>query len=233
MALILLGGGVTDIRGSIGGTTFSRAAAGAYARARTKPVNPKSTMQNARRAALAYCTKYWSNDLSEQHRADWRAYAAGTTWHNKLGQVIEINGMAAFVRVNTLQRLIPSSIIEHAPTAFGHAGGVEFTFAAESDTSKIQLDEPTGAFDNGVNVHTLWWFQGIPAEAGRIAVPKGFKYIGRTWGSPGDPLAYPYELDSAYTMALGQLVTLRAIFQDEHYRISGPHFGTDLAAPSA
>ena len=233
MALIALGGGVTDIRGSIGGTTFSRAAAGNYARSRKKPVNPRSSMQNDRRVAIAYCAKYWSDQLTEQQRTDWRAYATATTWTNKLGQTININGLAAFIRVNCLQRLIPSGLIVEAPTAVGHAGGVSYGFAAETDTTKIQIAEPTGSFDKDTDIHTMWIFQGIPAEPGRIAVPKGFKYIGRIWGSTGAPLAFPYELDSAFTMAVGQLITLRAMFQDEHYRISGPHWATDLAGPSA
>lgn len=229
-ATIMLGGGVTDIRGSMGGTTFSRCAGGNYIRNRTTPVNPRSPLQSERRAAVAYVTKFWSDQLNDQQRTDWRAYASATTWTNRLGQTIEINGLAAFLRVNALQRLIPSTLISEAPTAVGHAGGVSFTFAAESDTSKIQLAEPTGSFDMDTDIHTLWLFQGIPAEPGRIATPKGFKYIGRAWGSSGTPLSFPLEFDSAYTMRADQFVTVKATFQDEHYRISGPHWATDTAA---
>lgn len=232
MALVKLGGGVTDIRGSMAGNTFSRCAGGNYVRARTKPVNPKASMQNARRSAIAYIAKWWSDQLSEQQRTDWRAYAAATSWTNRLGEAIEINGLAAFIRLNTYQRLIPSALIEEAPTAVGHAGGVEYSFAAESDTTKLQIAEPTGSFDKDLNIHTLWFFCGIPAEPGKISIPKGFKYCGRIWGSALDPLAFPYELDAPYTMRSGQLVTVRAIFQDEHYRLSGPHWSQDLAAPS-
>lgn len=232
MALIALGAGVTDIRGSIAGTTFSRSAAGNYARSRKKPVNPASDLQVERREALAYCTKYWSNTLTEQQRTDWRAYAAGTSWTNKLGQSIEINGLAAFLRVNALQRLIPSSLINAAPTAMGHAGGVTLAFEAENDTTKLQIAEPTGSFDKDIDIMTLWLFQGVPTQPGRLAAPKGFKYIGRIWGSSGAPLSFPYEIASAYTMAIGQRITIKATFQDEHYRISRPHWATVLAAPS-
>lgn len=232
MALVKLGGGVTDIRGSIAGNTFSRSKAGNYVRSRKKPINPRSALQSARRARMAQLMKYWSNDLTEQERTDWRAYAAGTVWTNKLGETIEMNGNSAFVRLNSFQLLIPSGIIDAAPTAMGHAGGVTFTFAAESDTTKIQVAEPTGSFDKDTDIDTLWFFQGIPAEPGKISVPKGFKYIGRIWGSALDPLAFPYELTSAYTMRAGQLITVRAMFQDANYRISGPHWATDLAAPA-
>lgn len=232
MALVQLGGGVTDLRGSIAGTTFSRSGAGNYARSRKKPVNPRSAMQNDRRAQVAYLAKYWSDSLSEQERTDWRAYAEATSWSNKLGQSITINGLAAFMRLNVLQRMIPSGVIDAAPTAVGHGGGVTLGFTAESDTTKIQLAEPTGAFDKDTDIHNLWVFVGIPAEPGKISIPKGFKYIGRVWGSSGSPLAFPYELDAAYTMRAGQLVTIRAMFHDEHYRVSGPHWQQATAAPS-
>jgi len=232
MALVKLGGGVTDIRGSIGGTTFSRCAGGNYMRARTKPVNPRSPLQVTRRANIAHLTKYWSNKLTQQQRDDWIAYAKGTTWTNKLGESIQINGLAAFIQLNVLHLMIPSDVIPNAPTATGHGGGITLTFAAESDTTKIQLNEPGGAFDKDTELHNVWVSMGFPTEPGRIATPKGMRYIGRVWGSAAAPLTFPYELDAAYTMRAGQLITLRAMWHDEHYRTAGPFFATATAAPS-
>lgn len=232
MALIKLGGGVTDIRGSMGGNTFSRSKAGNYLRSNKKPVNPRSSLQVTRRANTAYLMKYWSNSLTEQQRTDWRAYAAGTAWTNKLGETIENSGLSAFVRLNVFQLMIPSGIIEAAPLAMGHAGGVTMTFAAENDTSKLQMDEPGGSFDMDTDIQTLYVSMGIPSEAGRLGIPKGFKYIGRIWGSSGAPLVFPYEMDAPYTMQAGQLITIRAMFQDENYRISGPFYYSVNAAPS-
>ena len=230
MALVMLGGGVTDIRGSIAGTTFSRSAAGNYARSRKKPVNPRSALQTLRRANVGYLTKYWSNTLTEQERTDWRAYAAGTTWTNKLGQSIAISGLSAFLRLNALHRMTWSTVITAAPLAMGHAGGVTITFAAESDTSKIQMNEPGGAFGKSIDLQELWFFQGLPTEPGRITTPKGFKLIGGVRGNSGAPPAFPLEIDSAYTMTAGQRITIKAMFHDENYRCSGPFFGSVLAA---
>lgn len=230
--LIKLGGAVTDARGSLAGNTFSRSRSGNYVRSRKKPVNPRSPLQNTRRAWAAYLAKFWSNELTEQERTDWRAYATGTTWTNKLGETININGNAAFIRLNTMQMLIPSVVITAAPTAMGHAGGVVFTFSAESDTTKIQMNEPTGSWDTNRAIDTMWFFQGIPAEPGKISIPKGFKYIGRIWGSIGAPLVFPYEIDSAYTMRAGQLITIRGMYQDPNYRLSGPWWDTEAAAPA-
>lgn len=232
MALIKLGGGITDMRGSIAGNTFSRCAGGNYARGRMKPVNPRTALQNTRRAEIASLTRHWSNALTEQQRIDWRAYATGTTWTNRLGEAIEINGLAAFVRLNALERLTPAPIIEHAPTAMGHGGGVTLAFDAENDTSKLQLAEPGGAFDKDVDIMTLWIFMGIPREVGALSLPKKWNYIGRVWGSTGAPLTFPYEMDAAYTMNVGQRISIRAMFHDADYRVSGPFFAQAIAAPS-
>lgn len=231
-ALLKLGGGVTDIRGSMGGNTFSRSKAGNYLRSNKKPVNPRSPLQVTRRANTAYLMKRWSNDLTEQQRTDWRAYAAGTTWTNKLGETIENSGISAYVRLNVLQLMIPSTPIDAAPLAMGHAGGVTMTFAAENDTTKLQMDEPGGSFDKDTDIHTLWIAMGIPSQPGRLGIPKGFTYIARIWGSTGAPLVFPYEMTAPYTMQLGQLITIRAMFQDENYRVSGPFYFSVNAAPS-
>lgn len=233
MANIMYGGGVTQIAGKMGGNVFARNAGGDYIRSNKKPVNPRSSRQSVRRANMAYITKHWSSVSSEQERADWRAYAAGTGWQNKLGQAIEINGLAAFLRLNTLFAFAGAGVHAAAPTAMGHAGGVTYTFAAESDTGKIQMNEPGGAFDKDVGNNNLLVFMGLPSEAGRLAKPKGFRYLTWIQGSVGDPPAFPLEIQGAYTMAEGQLITLRTMFLDEEFRVSGPHWGTVIAGPAA
>jgi len=233
MALIKFGGGVTDIRGSIGGTTFSRCAGGNYTRARTKPVNPRSATQTLRRANVGFLTTYWSNTLTNQQRLDWRAYAAGTQWTNKLGEAIQINGLAAFLRLNALHRIGWSTVIADAPLAMGHGGGITFTFAAESDTSKIQMNEPAGAFDKNIDLQEIFFFMGLPTEPGRLATPKGMKYFGGVRGNSVAPHSFPLELSAPYTMAAGQHITVRAMWHDEFYRVAGPFWGTAEAAPSA
>ncbi|HUX03191.1 MAG TPA: hypothetical protein VMY35_19690 [Phycisphaerae bacterium] len=233
MALLKFGGGVTDIRGSIGGTTFSRCAGGNYMRARTKPVNPRSPTQNARRSRVAYLSTYWSKTLTEQQRTDWRAYAAATSWTNKLGESININGLAAFLRLNALVLLYSSTVIAAAPLATGHAGGVTLAFTAENDTTKLQLAEPGGAFDKSDNDHMLMIFAGIPAEAGKLSIPKGFKYVTHLAGNLAAPQVFPFEMTAPYTMAAGQRITIKAMFKDESNRVSGPFWAQAVAAPSA
>ena len=231
-ATVLLGGGVTDIRGSIGGTTFARNAGGNYIRARMKPTNKRSALQTARRAQVSYLTKEWSATLTDTQRGDWRAYAAGTTWTNRLGQTIEINGLAAFLRLNALLTMIGQTYRPAAPLAMGHAGGVTITFDAENDTTNIELDEPGGSFDKDTDDHHLAIFQALPVEAGVVHGTKGFRYIGVTSGDSAAPPSYPVDIAAAYTMVAGQIITCRAMFIDQNFRVSGPTEFSEPAAPS-
>ena len=232
MALIKLGGGITDIRGSMGGNTFARNKGGNYLRSNKKPVNPRSATQSTRRARMAWLAKYWSETLTEQQRTDWRAYAAGTSWTNKLGESIAIGGNAAFMRLNALVLLYSSTVVAAAPLAMGHAGGLTASFLAESDTSKLQIAEPVGAFDKDIDEHFMMISQALPAQAGQLATPKGFTYVSHIAGNSVAPPAFPVELSSAYTMAAGQRITIRIMFKDESNRISGPFFSTIAAAPA-
>ncbi|HUW33203.1 MAG TPA: hypothetical protein VM223_16465 [Planctomycetota bacterium] len=232
MANISFSAIVSDAAGSIGGNVFSRGKGGAIVRARRKPVNPRSELQNTRRARTAFLAKAWSATLTAQERADWSAYAAGTSWTNKLGASISASGNSAFMRLNTLAFLYSSTVITAAPLAMGHAGGVTLSFTAENDTGKIQLAEPGGAFDKSMTGHFLMISMGLPSEAGRLSIPKGIRYVSHTAGNTGAPPAYPLELSAAYTMAEGQLITIKAMFQDEMNRVSGPFFATATAAPS-
>lgn len=230
-ALIKLGGGISAITGSVGGTTFARNKSGAYMRQWTKPVNPRSPLQNTRRAIMARLARSWSSDLTPQERTDWRAYVMGTTWTNKLGETIEIGGNAAFMRLNALLAVGGEAFRSAAPTATGHAGGISFAFAAESDGTNIAMAKPSAPFDESTPDHMVYFFQGIPTEIGHIATPKGFKYIGRVYGH-ATPLEYPVDIPSAYTMTAGQFITIKAMWHDDDFRVAGPFWATDEAAAS-
>lgn len=103
MALVQFGGGVTGMRGSIGGTVFSRNAGGNYARARTVPVNPNSPLQAEIRAALQTLVEYWQNSLTQAERDAWNLYAANINMQNRLGETIHISGYNHFIRSNTIR----------------------------------------------------------------------------------------------------------------------------------
>lgn len=232
MANIRFGSLVSDARGSVGGMTISAGRGGPIIRARRKPVNPRSALQEVQRGRQAYLARHWSHTLTAQQRADWNAYAAATSWTNKLGDSIEINGNAAFMRLSALLLLIGEPVRAEGPTAMGHAGGITITFDANTDTGNIEFDEPGGAYDKDLDDDWVIVFMGLPVEAGNARSRKGFRYIGSTEGDSGTAPTFPVTYTTAYTMVEGQNVTCKAIHIDPNFRVSSPVFYSELAAPT-
>lgn len=116
MALVRLGGGIIQMSGSIAGNTFARNASGNYARARTKPVNPTSPLQVARRSALAYLTEYWHETLSAANRTAWATYANAVSMKNRLGETIKLSGFNHFIRVNAYRYAVGQNLCPNGPT---------------------------------------------------------------------------------------------------------------------
>ena len=221
MALIMLGGGVTDIRGSIGGSTFARNAGGNYMRARMKPVNPRSFMQSKRRALTARLATYWSKTLDETQRASWRTYATATTWTNRLGQTIQINGLAAFLRTNALLLTVTSTIQATAPVENGQAGGAAFTFTATFADQKINVSEPSAPWDKDTDDDYLLLHQFLPQSAGVLHVPKASTYLSHIAGNSVAPQTFPLAIAAVYPFVEGQQITVAMVHLDELGRVSG------------
>jgi len=86
MALVRFGNGISEIRGSIAGSTFSRTHAGAVIRNRIKPTNPNTQLQADIRYLFSYVAARFA-DLSEGQKRQWREFAEALTfWKNRLGE---------------------------------------------------------------------------------------------------------------------------------------------------
>lgn len=94
---------LSNISGSIGGTTYSRNRFGAYARNRTVPVNPNTTNQLSIRTAFTMAAQYWSATLTPEQRTGWALYAAATPWLNKLGETVFLSGFNMYCRSATFR----------------------------------------------------------------------------------------------------------------------------------
>lgn len=135
MALIKLGGGVADVRGSIGGTVFSKNRYGSYARNRTIPVDPGSTKQTKIRAVMGQVRDAWFNTLTTAQRAAWAVYAANVPVTNRIGETINLTGWNMFARTASCLLYNDESIVADAPT--------DFSLAEQDSTLAITVSEAT------------------------------------------------------------------------------------------
>ena len=96
MANVRFGGGVVDMRGSIGGNTFSRTRSGSVVRARSNPINPQSPAQVAQRLRMSAANTAWSGMTAAQ-RVAWETYAANVPVTNAMGEVVYNTGQNWFI----------------------------------------------------------------------------------------------------------------------------------------
>lgn len=99
MALIVAGTGIGQASGKLGSLVFSHNRGGAYVRARSMPTQPGGHYQDKIRAAVEVASKAWRG-LTAEARAAWTTWADGHPLPNRVGQMIRLQGNAAYVQLN-------------------------------------------------------------------------------------------------------------------------------------
>jgi hypothetical protein len=230
MANIKYGPLVADVRGSVGGTCFSRGSGGGIVRNAPKPCNPRTPLQVALRARLAMLTAYWSKTMDQPHRDQWSDYAAGTSWSNKVGGSAIITGLAAFVRFHTTYLQWGGDIVEDGPTMVGHAGTPSFTITANPTAYAIGIAQPTAPWVNNATGNMIGFYVHAPSNAGRVVAPSLKNYVAMAAGSPGAPPAWPKAITSPFAFYAGQRISVTGIYLDLYRRLGGDYTAQVIAA---
>jgi len=221
MATIKLGAIASDIRGSIGGTVFSRNGGGAYAKGRTKGTDPKTALQQVVRSIMSGMIGGWAA-LTAAVRADWAVYARQVPFLNRLGDAINLSGYNMYTRTKAICELIGVAMPAEAPTVM---------YLAEADPSVVITPDASSqnvsiAFDN-----TLPWagevggyllaYQGLPQPPTRNSYSGPFLYSGKVSGA-GTPPTSPQVVTLPYTMAAGQKCFMQFRTMRADGRLSAP-----------
>lgn len=100
MAKIMFGGGVSEMRGSQAGNTFSRNRGGSYTRQRVTPLNPQSARQQSVRNSLLELSTAWGTVLTQSQRDAWTSFAASWPTTDVFGASIVLTGLQMYTRQN-------------------------------------------------------------------------------------------------------------------------------------
>ena len=105
MAICIFGGGVTGIRGTVGGLIFSANQSGPYIKSWARSTNPKTIAQSAQRGYVSEMPALWRS-LTAVQQAAWDTWAAlpAQALTNSLGQTYYISGWLWFEKLNTRLR---------------------------------------------------------------------------------------------------------------------------------
>ena len=221
MALVRLGGGVQDIRGSIGGTVFSRNRFGNYIRSRITPVNPASSRQNVIRAAIQNLSQRWSTVLTQLERDAWEVYAAAIVRQNALGAQIKLTGFNMFIRSNSIRSQSADTVIDVGPTTLTLPPGDPLMVGAISTATQqisVTFDDTLNWLDQDEG--RMYVFMSIPKSAGVTFVGGPFRLAGSIEGDSTTPPTSPELIAVPFPVSTGQIVVVRARISEEDGRLS-------------
>jgi len=207
MALIKLGALVSNISGSIGGTTFARNRGGAYIRNRTVPLNPQSVRQTAVRQLFGQLSNVWSTTLTAAQRTAWETYAANVPLVNALGESRNVSGINMFSRGNALILDTAGTRVDNGPTIFTQGPSFTPTITLDEAADTLTVTD-LGGYDPATDgVVGLLIQQGPPQQPGVSFFKSPFRKISGT--TPATLAALPADVPLAFPIASGQAVFIR------------------------
>jgi len=212
MALVKYGGGIVQMSGSMAGNTFARMRFGNYVRARTKPVNPRSSRQMGARILIMMLAEQWRDTpMTDAKRLAWETYAQSVSWLNKLGESVTLTGFNHFIRSNAALLNAGGTLITDGPTDLGlPEADPSFVVTASEAAAKLSI-----AFDD-----TFEWLDednaylsvemGIPQNPTRNFFNGPWRFADAIEGDSVTPPTTPALIDPAWTLIEGQKVWCRA-----------------------
>ena len=169
--VIMSGFGITQMSGKIAGHVVAKGKGAIYIRTKTKPHNPSSTAQNAKRAALRSFSQGWRS-LTAPQIAAWNAAAINFPRKNKQGTTILLSGADLYISLNLNLFNIGATAITTPPlpTAVLTPLGVAVTCAG----GVLTMTWTSGA----VPAATAWEIWATPSlSAGKSFVKSQFRLI--------------------------------------------------------
>jgi len=225
----------TDIRGSIGGITFTKNQwPGIVMRARRAPVNPRTTLQALIRSAMSGAAQMWK-DASQLTRDGWNDYASTLIYDGPMGvknvpgmQVFTGNLMVAiylkalFGDIGNIVDTPPSipgflDIVNVQPNPFTEVGitGIGMSFETTSTENVVGYAKRSFAFNQTRNTNTSDFLADTMVNLAVLSPAVGII----EWTGLVEDLAY--------------FINFRAITEDAPFRLSAEFFLRTIAETGA
>jgi len=225
MALVKYGGGIIEMSGSIAGNTFARNHYGSYVRARTKPVNPRSTDQNLIRSALTALTYKWAQILTDAQRTAWNLYGASVAMKNKLGTDVFMTGFNHYIRSNTTRMARYNKSFDDGPTVFElpeKDPSIAVTAYVDTGNCTLTFDDTMEWVDEDDAALIIW--DGRPQNAQRNFFNGPWKGISDKGGDSGAPKTSPEYFDNHWKPGAGNRQWFKFRIRRGDGRLSEPFF---------
>jgi hypothetical protein len=225
MARVKFGSPVSDVRGTIGGTTFSANGTSRYARQWRSPRRHGTRLASKTRCVWSTHGTPW-RDLTQSQRDDWAAYAAdpAQALTNSLGETYYASAWNWFVTINQRLEWMERSTLSSPPSVAKPSAptlsSVTLEASGGGDTSAVNY--PTDEFDGYdlVLFGRLWLSQGASQRTG------GFYLILATQSPGASSTNVQSQLESVFgTIPEGARLFVQLSRQDEYGQRSTPAAG--------
>lgn len=174
MAIFLPGPILSDVRGSIAGTTFSKSAAGNTAKARRGPVQLYSSARGVQRNTFMAVSKAWTVFTVVDQQA-WRTFAAANPVPNRFGLPQVLSGMAMYQYLNAIPRRFATGTIGLPPADLSVSEVESFSLTCKTDPSGfVKVEIISGG--STINDRGVVYVSG-PVGRGRTTPPAGFYMV--------------------------------------------------------
>lgn len=141
MARVQYGSIITNITGSIGGTTFQSNSAAKIARLRSTRRKQNTIKQNSKIADFQVNFPAW-NVLTQSEKDDWNAFAAANNKTNKWGETKVLNGFNWFQSINLYLNIVNEAPLNNPPVWATPLAISDYTVAAVYDDFSINWAAP-------------------------------------------------------------------------------------------
>lgn len=204
MAKIKLSAIVSEMRGKLNGSVFSKNRGGAYLRTKVTPVNPQSLAQGLVRATLTALSQGWRG-LTEAQRLAWNSAVSGFTSTDIFGDIKTPSGINLYNKLNLNLAAIGEAPINTPPVPVNV--GYFDTLAIAGDASASTL----AATFTGIGLtadQTVIVEATAGVSAGKSFVKSEYRQIGTFAGTATSPQA----LGVMYEAKFGDLVADKKVF---------------------
>ena len=189
---------ISEMRGKVAASVYTKNKAGAAIRNRTTPINRRSVGQTQKRQQLSSLSSSWRG-LTQAQRDGWNVAAPSFPQQDTLGQTVFLTGSQLYVRCNANLILIGSAQITSAPTPASFSVLAIGAYTAVSGTGVISVAFTPTPVPAGFS---LVFKASAPVSAGKSFMGNsGFRFIQIAAAA----VASPALLSTAYALVFGAI----------------------------
>lgn len=220
MAKLKLSAIVSEMRGKLNGSVFSKNRGGAYIRTKVTPVNPQTIAQGAVRAALTNLSQAWRG-LTEAQRAAWNSAVSNFTGTDIFGDIKTPSGINLYNKLNLNLNAIGVAPINTPPAAVSVGFFDSLSIAADASAGTVDATFTAVGATAGQTVIV----EATPCvSAGKSFVKSEFRQVGTFAGNAASPQALGAMIVAKFgAMTQGQKLFVRLKFVDNTTGVSGQY----------